>query len=93
LIHKVCHLAYEQDLRKKLAVTFALPPVLRELPALAIRRHSDHILDALCQILNTSSELSVPSAQREFQATLELLLEKIGLFGPALLRSRSAEDR
>lgn len=48
LIKKVCHLAYEQDLRKKLAVTFALPPVLRELPTLAIRRHSEHILDALC---------------------------------------------
>jgi len=92
LIRKVCHLAYEQDLRKKLAVTFALPPLLRELPVLAIRRHSDHILDALCQILNTSSELSVPTAQREFQATLELLFEKIGLFSPALIQSRSPED-
>ena len=29
LIKKVCHLAYEQDLRKKLAVTFALPTVIR----------------------------------------------------------------
>jgi hypothetical protein len=66
LIRKVCHLAYEQDLRKKLAVTFALPPVIRELPVLAICRHSGHILDALCQIMNTSPELSVPSAQREF---------------------------
>jgi hypothetical protein len=82
LIKKICHLAYEQDLRKKLAVTFALPTVIRELPTLAIRTHSDHILDALCQILNTSSELSVPSAQREYQATLELLFEKIGLFDP-----------
>jgi len=93
LIRKVCHLAYEQDLRKKLAVTFALPPLLRELPALAIRRHSDHILDALCQILNTSPELSVPAAQREFQATLELLFEKIGLFSPALLQSRDPGDQ
>ena len=32
LIRKVCHLAYEQDLRKKLAVTFALPTVINELP-------------------------------------------------------------
>jgi len=55
------------------------------LPPLAIRCHSDHILDALCQILNTSSELSVPSAQREYQATLELFFEKIGLFNPELL--------
>jgi hypothetical protein len=72
-------------LRKKLAVSFALPTVLRELPALAIRTHSEHILDALCQILNTSSELSVPSAQREYQATLELLFEKIGLFNPEII--------
>ena len=93
LIKKVCHLAYEQDLRKKLAVTFALPTVIRELPAQAIRRHSDHILDALCQILNTSSELSVPSAQREYQATLEQLFDKIGLFSPELINSQVPEDR
>ncbi len=93
LIKKVCHLAYEQDLRKKLAVTFALPAVIKELPAQAIRRHSDHILAALCQILNTSSELSVPSAQREYQATLELLFEKIGLFSPELIQSRDPADR
>jgi hypothetical protein len=93
LIKKVCHLAYEQDLRKKLAVTFALPTVIRELPALAVRIHSDHILDAMCQILNTSAELSVPSAQREFQATLELLFEKIGLFSPELIRSKLDQDR
>ena len=48
LIKKICHLAYEQDLRKKLAVTFALPTIIRELPAIAIRAHSEHILDALC---------------------------------------------
>lgn len=58
----MCHLAYEQDLRKKLAATFALPAVIRELPAQAIRRHSEHILEALSQILHTGSELSVPSA-------------------------------
>ena len=48
LIRKVCHLAYEQDLRKKLAVTFALPTVINELPIQAIRLHSEHILEALC---------------------------------------------
>jgi hypothetical protein len=32
LIKKVYHLAYEQDLRKKLAVTCALPVVLKKLP-------------------------------------------------------------
>lgn len=64
--------------------------MIRELPALAIRTHSDHILDALCQILNTSSELSVPSAQREYQATLEQLFEKIGLFSPDIMLPASA---
>ena len=48
LIKKICHLAYEQDLRKKLAITFALPIIIRELPVSAIRTHSEHILDALC---------------------------------------------
>jgi len=48
LIKRVCHLAYEQDLRKKLAVTFSLPTVLKELPIIAVRRHSVHIFDALC---------------------------------------------
>ena len=43
--------------------------------------------------MNTSSELAVPSAQREFQATVELLLEKIGLFGPGLARSTNQEDQ
>ena len=33
LIKKICHLAYEPDIRKRLAVTFALPTVIRELPA------------------------------------------------------------
>ena len=67
--------------------------MIRELPALAIRTHSDHILDALCQILNTSSELSVPTAQREYQATLEQLFEKIGLFSPDIMESQKEEDR
>lgn len=35
----------------------------------------------------------MPSAQREFQATLELLFEKIGLFSPALIQSRVPEDQ
>ena len=82
LIKKVCHLAYEQDLRKKLAATFALPAVIRELPAQAIRRHSEHMLEALSQILHAGPELSAPSAQKEYEQTLELLLDKIGLFGP-----------
>lgn len=47
LIKKVYHLAYEQDLRKKLAVTCAMPALLKSLPALAIRRHAEAILDAL----------------------------------------------
>jgi hypothetical protein len=93
LIKKICHLAYEQDLRKKLAVTFALPTIIKMLPAIAIRAHSEHILDALCQILNTSSELSVPSAQREYQATLEQLFEKIGLFSPDIINSPKDSDR
>jgi len=33
LIKKICHLAYEPDIRKKLALTFALLTVIRELPA------------------------------------------------------------
>ena len=33
LIKKICHLAFEPDIRKKLALTFALPRVIRELPA------------------------------------------------------------
>jgi len=40
--------------------------------------------------LNTSSELSVPSAQREYQATLEQLFEKIGLFSPDIMLPASA---
>ena len=35
----------------------------------------------------------MPSAQREYQATLELLFEKIGLFSPELLQSQRPEDR
>ena len=62
LIKKICHLAYEPDIRKKLALTFALPTVIRELPALAIIRHSEHILDSLSQILHNGCELSVPAA-------------------------------
>ena len=33
LIKKICHVAYESDIRKKLALTFALPTVIKELPA------------------------------------------------------------
>jgi len=62
LIKKICHLAYEPDIRKKLALTFALPTVIRELPALAIKRHSEHILGSLSQILHNGCELSVPAA-------------------------------
>jgi hypothetical protein len=35
---------------------------IRELPALAIKRHSEHILDSLSQILHNGCELSVPAA-------------------------------
>ena len=93
MIRKVCHMAYEQDLRKKLAVTFALPTLLRSLPTMAVRAHSVHILDSLCHILDTSSKLAVPNAQKEYQATLELLLDKIGLFGGELLDSEKQENR
>ena len=43
--------------------------------------------------MNTSSELSVPTAQREYQATLEQLFEKIGLFSPDIMESQKEEDR
>ena len=84
LIKKVYHLAYEQDLRKKLAVTCAMPALLKKLPALAIRRHAEAILDALTQILHTGVELSMPQAKRDYIATYEHLFEKIGLFGRRL---------
>ena len=82
LIKKICHFAYDQDIRKKLAITFALPTVLKVFPTQAICNHSQQILDALCQNLNSSIERLVPSAQNAYRETLELFLEKIGFFDP-----------
>lgn len=56
LINKICHLAYGQDLPKKVAANIALQIIIKELPARTIRFHYVSFLDSLFHILNTSHE-------------------------------------
>lgn len=69
---------------KKLAVTCALPVVLKKLPQQAFRRHAEAIFDALSQLIHTGSELSMPQAKNEYVATVDLLFDKVGLYNRRL---------
>jgi len=42
--------------------------------------------------LNTTSELSVPSAKEAYNKALDMLLEKIGLFNPLFVKSSVSDD-
>jgi hypothetical protein len=75
LIKRICHISYDQDLRKKLAITFALPTVLNHFPLQAISMHAEKILEALCHNINSNYENLnlIPSAQQSFKDTIDLL--------------------
>ena len=42
--------------------------------------------------MNTTSELSVPSAKEAYNKALDMLLEKIGLFNPLFVKSSVSDD-
>ncbi len=85
LIHKFCHIAYGQDLPNKVAMNMALQIVIKELPALTIRNNFGSIFDAIYHVLNISHEQLVYQVEMECRATLDLLLEKVGLYKQDLL--------
>ena len=80
LVKKICHVAYIMELPNKVAMNLALQAIIEDLPSSYIRVHCSLIIDAVFHTMNISAENIIYQVEKECKKTLDLILEKVGLY-------------
>lgn len=65
-------------------MNLALQAIIEDLPTSYIRLHCGLIMDAVFHTMNISSENIIYQVEKECKKTLDLILEKVGLYTPGL---------
>lgn len=84
LVKKICHVAYIMELPNKVAMNLAIQAIIEELPSSCIKIHCGIIMDAVFHTMNISSENIIYQVERECKKTLDMILEKVGMYTPGL---------
>ena len=68
------------ELPNKVAMNLALQAIIEDLPSSYIRVHCSLIIDAVFHTMNISAENIIYQVEKECKKTLDLILEKVGLY-------------